>query len=26
LSLGNMMGLEIDQFADSTGTLNGFLN
>lgn len=25
LSLGNMMGLEIDQFADSTGTLNGFL-
>ena len=25
LSLGNMMGLEIDQFADSTGTLDGFL-
>jgi|EP01048_Picozoa_sp_COSAG05_P007628 hypothetical protein len=25
LSLGNMMGLDIDQFADSTGTLNGFL-
>lgn len=25
LSLGHMMGLEIDQFADSTGTLDGFL-
>ena len=25
LSLGNMMGLDIDQFADSTGTLSGFL-
>lgn len=25
LSLGNMMGLENDQFADSTGTLDGFL-